>query len=888
MLKRIYVDTGGYTVMQQGWIIYYREFCIKGAKWQPVNLGANVVEKDLIYLGCHSSNTELNNSRGTKNIGMFVLIAKTQSNNLVVMRCTHKYRVLLACNTVEDMQAFYKHLVPLLGTKASYGLENLGEKNMWFRGARKAFEIYTNDYITYKSLIFWVPILINRHPHLCINMCNNAMDTESQMLWALDIYACTHIHVVVKQGTASIRKCTEAEIDKFVYVPRIAGFDNEMLTVDSLDPNAGLYMNSYYCDGIVYVLYTKTFCREEFKIQEDAGLPYKIVCIVCEDSLHLVETWFKLVYLTRPDAITGYFAYHADFPALRGPLARKLKFCPVDDPVGIVPYIEETKKLDKRSADSERGIVFTIPGIAMVDMYSYLAKNIPNEQQADMTLDNMARIYLDDNKVGVGYDKLLHNYYSDKLEDKIETIVYAAHDAYLPVGLYKKFEVWQRQQAMFKITGVHPHKHLTTGMVLQIYGALLIELSTRNTFVDTPISRGIPPGGGMVPEPLPGLHKDVYVLDVTMMYPHIVMQYKIDPSNVYRSTHGIEGRPCVELKDKDGTSYYFCMDVDPPFPSMLEKLKDKRMAIKDQVAALKKQAPVDNDKIRLLTAQEEAVKEAANSAVGALAETASGTNPILCAELNDVVTTTGRLLWTIIAEMATELGFEVVYGDTDSIFVKGQGDIQELINTLHNNLPEKIRLKLEYKATSAVVLKKKHYICLQDDGKIKIAGYKSVKSSAPPVCRTVFAEMVEILLKQGRIAMEQAYEAKLEQIKLVTDITQIAWKVKHTGKTLSDRSAKKQLLDRLASRGITFMPGEIKYMVYVYTREHYFGIYGVHPPVELPSLYGLKKMPSIEGISTELEYCIEEIQDMSVVNVAAVVARFCLRNLDEIKSVVPM
>lgn len=888
----------GYTLLESGKSIY--EERAKGKEGWTLVQNKGLVEKIIIYLGCHTIHNE-------KGAGIFTLIGKTLEGNLVVLKTPQMYRVYVAADSRADIEVLRDKLRQKMPSKHAYHFVDTGVKRALFKGTKIGAKICTYNYEAYNSLCSNVRYLINKDIDVRCTLCNDSIEPEDQMLWHLNLFAADYIKIVIEDGVPmGVAKFESREESSIDYKPRIASFDNEMLTVDSLDPKFGLYMNSYYCDGVCYVFYTKDFYQHPLTLPREEDTPYEIICILCQDNVDLVNKFFYTIYHTRPDILTGYFTYYADNPIILAPLARRLMLPPRDPYTGIVPYVEYTKKLEKRSEDAERGLSFVIPGVTTVDMYTYLDANLPNEKKNDMTLDNMARTELGDAKIGLSYAQQLENYYSDDVSKKIDTIKYAAHDAYLPAKLLEKFEVWKRTRATYKLTGMHPSRQLIVGMVMQVYGCMCIEASKRNMVIDTPVSRGARPGGGHVEEPSPGIHYDVYCLDVISMYPHIGIQYEICPSNSYspkyiedeyeRAIHdkvdkGMSLQEWKEanyhiLEDRNLHEYYFKKGAKPLFSEMLDMLIQRRNGIKRKIASLdKSQVNYEYNKA-LLEAEEAATKLIANSAVGALGETASGTNPIMCSELNDVVTHTGQVIWGQIKTLASELDYTIVYGDTDSVFVKGPGDVKELVKYINDNLPDRIKIKEEYKADSMIISKKKHYIC-DVQGKIKIAGYKSVKSSAPEICRDVFSRMIEVLLREGSEAMVEAYHKNLADYQMCTNIDRVCWKVKNSGKTLSSTSAKAQLLERLAKRGVTFTTGEIKYMVYVYTFERYVEVYQAYPPIKLPHERELKTKPDRDGVSTELEYCIEEVQaHLSVVNVPAIINKFCLSNLMDVLGVI--
>jgi DNA polymerase alpha subunit A len=173
----------------------------------------------------------------------------------------------------------------------------------------------------------------------------------------------------------------------------------------------------------------------------------------------------------------------------------------------------------------------------------------------------------------------------------------------------------------------------------------------------------------------------------------------------------------VQLPDKNVNT------KDAVLPNVLRDLVQKRRAVKDKMKFEK-----DPVKLQQLEIRQKAIKLTANSMYGCLGFSSSRFHAKAIAAL---ITKTGRNTLLNTKEIAEDkLGFNVVYGDTDSI----------MINTGTNNLNQSLemgkRLKVEvnqlYKCLeieidgifkSLLLLKKKKYAAL----KIEAAGTPNEK-----------------------------------------------------------------------------------------------------------------------------------------------------------------
>jgi len=158
-------------------------------------------------------------------------------------------------------------------------------------------------------------------------------------------------------------------------------------------------------------------------------------------------------------------------------------------------------------------------------------------------------------------------------------------------------------------------------------------------------------GGGFVDNPPVGLHEGVFVLDLKSLYPNIIRTWNLSPEMLDPSGD-IKINGLILDKSKKGICPIIC-----------EKLLEERERLKKEMKKYQK-GTIEYDSYY---AQQYAVKVAANSLYGALG------NPyfrMFKQEIAATVTWAGREIIKYSKEVAEKLGFDVIYGDTDSIFVK--------------------------------------------------------------------------------------------------------------------------------------------------------------------------------------------------------------------------
>lgn len=147
--------------------------------------------------------------------------------------------------------------------------------------------------------------------------------------------------------------------------------------------------------------------------------------------------------------------------------------------------------------------------------------------------------------------------------------------------------------------------------------------------------------GGFVVNPKVGMHENILVMDFKSLYPTLIQTFLIDPlSRVEKSVN--------PLVTPVGLIFSRTQHI---LPEKIRELLDKRSKAKSQ----------NNNNLS------QAIKILMNSFYGVMGS--SGCR-FYHEELPDAITGSGQWLLKMVIQYLNELGHEVVYGDTDSLFVK--------------------------------------------------------------------------------------------------------------------------------------------------------------------------------------------------------------------------
>jgi DNA polymerase I len=162
--------------------------------------------------------------------------------------------------------------------------------------------------------------------------------------------------------------------------------------------------------------------------------------------------------------------------------------------------------------------------------------------------------------------------------------------------------------------------------------------------------------GGLVIDPKPGLFHDVVDFDFTSLYPRIIMTFNIGLETADENGDISTGSPKVRFRSSPRSI----------IAEFLEELSDLRNYYKE----LLKEAPPDDPKRRIYNVRQYELKILLNAAAGVLG--AHGFR-FYEKDIAESVTLTGREVLKMAMEILSELGFEILYCDTDGTFARKEG-----------------------------------------------------------------------------------------------------------------------------------------------------------------------------------------------------------------------
>ena len=260
--------------------------------------------------------------------------------------------------------------------------------------------------------------------------------------------------------------------------------------------------------------------------------------------------------------------------------------------------------------------------------------------------------------------------------------------------------------------------------------------------------------GGMVVDPVEGVHFDVTVMDFASLYPSIIKVNNLSYETV-RCSH-------EECKKNilPQTNHWACTKKNGLTSLIIGSLRDLRV---NYYKSQSKKKDITEEERQLYTVVSQALKVILNASYGVMG---AEIFPLYFLPAAESTTAIGRHIILDTIEKCKENGIDVLYGDTDSIFVKNLS--LEQIKILITRAKEDHNVELEVdKEFRYVVLsnRKKNYLGVTKDGKADVKGLTGKKSHTPRFIKTLFYELLDILSEVQN--KEEFVHAKKDIIKKI-------------------------------------------------------------------------------------------------------------------------
>ena len=589
----------------------------------------------------------------------------------------------------------------------------------------------------------------------------------------------------------------------------------------------------------------------EFRGQKDLVLVGKRVDCqrtdvqACQDEYDLLNAFSSIIREYDPDIVAGYNCNEFDFPYL-DTRAKQLK---ADIRAGRDGNSWYLRKIVNTTNVS-------ITGRVVVDLLPIIRSSYSLKQY---TLRNAAAELLKMEKYDVD-PKEIESLWAEGGEGLRRFISYARRDAVLALRLMLDLRIMDKYVALSRASGSLLQDIVNGGQSGMVESLLLRRFREQNRVVppkpDAEVSEeryveneDLKGGAVLVPEK--GLLEDIVILDYKSLYPTIMMAHNLCYTTVItgRSAEGDRDQNQIHTITAPSGGRFVTPDVSSGImPGVLRELLDQRTQTKRMMKS------ASEEERRFLDAKQYAMKILLNSFYGysgyararlyslavANAVTSFGRENIV--KTKRIVDDIGSLYLvdgSVVAGDELVLGkagagakrfdLSVVYGDTDSVFIRikpsaGEVSLQEaeligrkIAQTVTASLPEPMELVFEAFARRAIFLAKKRYALwvFEPSGdswkdRIKVRGMETVRRDWCELTSKTLKRCLELVLKEGKvdeavdhvrfvIGRIQSLDLS-EDPEILSDLTLTRRYTKSTG-SYKNKQPHIQLVEKMKERG---------------------------------------------------------------------------------------
>src|SRR5437867_4247700 len=272
----------------------------------------------------------------------------------------------------------------------------------------------------------------------------------------------------------------------------------------------------------------------------------------------------------------------------------------------------------------------------------------------------------------------------------------------------------------------------------------------------TAIIKGKKYKGGMVVDPVPGVHFNVAVLDFASLYPSIMKTWNLGYETI------LCNHPECRNNRVPDTDHWVCTQRKAMESQLIGSLRDLRIR---WYKPRSKDKSLSANMLSWYQVVQSALKVVLNASYGVFG---SDRFSLYCPPLAESTAAVGRYAITNTIQEAKRLGIEVFYGDTDSLFLgtPARERLDELIRWSKRELGMELEVDKNYRYV-ALSLRKKNYLGVHPDNKVDIKGLTGKKRHIPEFLKNTFNQLIEIL---GQVKTPTDFDVARVKIKdLVQD-----------------------------------------------------------------------------------------------------------------------
>lgn len=506
--------------------------------------------------------------------------------------------------------------------------------------------------------------------------------------------------------------------------------------------------------------------------------------VVCMNEKDMLESWIEFFVKNRPDILAGWYSNDFDLPYI----INRCRFLNID--INRISLSEEACKI--KCEQGKDNVYLKIPGVYALDLIPILKRiTAYMYQPSNYRLDTVAKFFIDDN---IGKNIFDLNKYSSKSGEKFkEFLDYNFKDIELLKMLDEKMGILnycitlQKEVVPVMLENITFNTYLLEMFLKLKYpeiilldkpskfriGEDLINLKNENQKVRI---KGAFTGkyvetNGKIDfiSPVPGVYKNVEVFDFSGMYASIYSTFNISQDTLVEDGDLVIDNIEADIYSYSLTGEYvkskeiileskFNTKVRGLIPQIIDDVRSTRAKYKKQLKEISKEDKVSYQKIKAL---EDVYKLLGNAFYGVFSfNNFRLYNPYI----NGAITKIARDCITCACQSLIRHGYEVLYGDTDSVFFYKNGEVidkekaNELVNkdlkdfvlSKNSNLEKYYCMSLGMdKSFKILVMKeaKKKYFGLLEDNTFVAKGFDIIRQDTPtkikPILKQLFLDLLE-------------------------------------------------------------------------------------------------------------------------------------------------
>ncbi|KAK1909345.1 hypothetical protein P3342_011424 [Pyrenophora teres f. teres] len=508
-----------------------------------------------------------------------------------------------------------------------------------------------------------------------------------------------------------------------------------------------------------------------------------------EDELDLINRLVDIVRQFDPDILTGYEVHNGSWGYLieRARMKYEYNLCEEISRVRSLSPGRLGKDVDRWGFTHTSTIRVT--GRHMINIWRAMRGELNLLQY---TMENVVFHLLHKRIPHYQYSDLTTWYTNGRPRDLTKVVDYFTTRVQLNLEILEANDVVPRTSEQARLLGVDFFAVISRGSQFKVESTMFRIAKPENFILVSPSRKQVGQQNALeclplVMEPQSAFYTSpVLVLDFQSLYPSVMIAYNYCYSTCLGRIVNWRGRnkmgfmdfkrepQLLELvKDHINIAPNGIMYVKPEMrKSLLAKMLGEILETRVMVKSGMKQDKDDKTLQQLLNNRQLALKLLANVTYGYTSASFSGRMP--CSEIADSIVQTGRetLEKAIALIHATEKwGAEVVYGDTDSLFIHLKGRSKDEAFTIGEEItaaitaanPQPIKLKFEKVYHPCVLLAKKRYVGFkyehrnQKEPEFDAKGIETVRRDGTPAEQKIEEKALKLLFRTADLSQVKRY-----------------------------------------------------------------------------------------------------------------------------------